>query len=117
MPTQRYGQAQLANGDGTSQSADILVGAATGTKVREIRVYSGPTTAPGSGVLVIQVYNGSNSRVIAKVALNNTADAEQEVFTFRNLILPSGTHTIRAQMRTAITSGGTVDITVYGTDL
>lgn len=115
--TPRIGHVQLANADSTNQSGDIIAGVAAGTRVSEIRVYSGPTTAPGTGVLTLQLYDGTSSRVFEVLTLTNTANLQQAVFRYDNLILPSSSWKIRAQMRTAITSGGTIDIVVLGADL
>ena len=68
-------------------------------------------------MLTLQIYDGTNSRVFEVLTLTNTANLQQGVFRYDNLILPSTSHKIRAQMRTAITSGGTIDITALGEDL
>lgn len=113
----RVGQIQLNNASGTTVSATILAGVAAGTRVREIRVFSGPTTAPGTGVLAIILDDGTNQNVIDVVTLTNTANLQQAIFSYSNLILPNSSHTIKAVMRTAITSGGTIHISVLGEDL
>lgn len=113
----RVGNASLNNASGTTVSASILAGVAAGTRVNQIRVFSGPTTAPGTGVLAIILDDGTNQNVIDVITLTNTANLQQTIFTYTNLILPSTGHTIKAVMRTAITSGGTVMITVLGEDL
>lgn len=113
------GMLQLANGDSTNLSAAIITGVAAGTRIKEIRVYSGPTTAPGTGVLTIHLLEsgGSLDNVIEVLTLTNTANLQQGVFRYDNLILPGTTWSIKAAMRTAITSGGTVHISILGEDL
>lgn len=112
------GLLQLSNADGTNLSAAIITGVAAGTRVREIRVYSGPTTAPGTGILTLQVTDGTTTNVFELLTLTNTANILQGgPFTYTNLILPGTSWSIKAQMRTAITSGGTVHISILGEDL
>lgn len=108
---------QLANADSTNASAAIITGVAAGTRIKEIRVYSGPTTAPGTGVLVLLIHDGSTTNVFEVLTLTNTVSIQQGVFRYDNLILPSTSWNIKAQMRTAITSGGTVHISILGEDL
>ena len=117
MPTPRLVAKTLQNSDGTSEVQIGFVGAAVGTRVTEIQVTSGPTTAPGTGILTLILNDGSNSYPYRELTLTNTANYEQGTWTFPNLTLPSTSWNLRAQMRTAITSGGTVSITVKGRDL
>lgn len=112
----RTGTIILNNGSGTTISAAVLTGAASGTRVREIRVMSGPTTAPGSGKLVIIKSDGSVDTVVDVVTLTNTVDSVVNVMRYDTLFLPSASWSIKVQMRTAITSGGTVHIDVEGQD-
>lgn len=108
---------ELDNGDGTTITAAIITGVAAGTRIKEIRVYSGPTTAPGTGILTLQVSDGSVTTVFEVLTLTNTANLQQAVFRYDNLILTDTNWTIKAQMRTAITAGGTIHLTVLGEDL
>lgn len=112
----RYGSTILNSGSGTTITSAVLTGASTNTRVREIRVYSGPTTAPGSGVLAVIHDDGTNQTVIEVVTLNNTANALQAILRYDNVNLVGTGQSIKFQMRTAITSGGTVHCAVYGAD-
>jgi hypothetical protein len=111
------GQIVLNNASGTSLSSAIITGVAAGTRIKEIRVVSGPTTAPGTGTLAIVVDNGTTQTYIDALGLSNTANLLQQVFTYNNLVLTGTGYSIKAIMSTAITSGGTVHITVLGEDL
>lgn len=116
--TPRADLAQLNNASGTTISSAIATGVAAGTRVNEIRLASGPTTAPGGTYKVgILLDDGTNARVIDVVTLVNAVDTLQAVLQYSNLILPSTSHSIKAIMRTTLTSGATIDITVLGADL
>lgn len=106
----------LNNGSGTSETSAIVSGGSAGSRVDEIRITSGPTTAPGTGILSIIANDGSTSYVIDEVTLNNTVNSVQTINYYPNLNLPSSSWSIRAQMRTAITSGGTVNMVVIGSN-
>lgn len=113
----RNGSCQLANADSTTpKDFSNFTPAAAGTRVNEITIQSGPTTAPGAIAVAILVHDGTNARVIKNVTLTNTANLDQFTLTFNNLILPTG-YKLQAVARTAVTSGGTVDIIVQGVDL
>lgn len=116
MSTPRFGGKTLANSDGTSEVQSGFSGAAAGTRVQTIRVCTGPTTAPGTGVLTVLVHDGTNSFAIAQVTLVNTVNTEVTTLYFPNLTLPSTSHNIRLQMRTAITAGGTAHVSIEGFD-
>lgn len=113
----KNGLLQLANADGTTLSAAIITGVAAGTRIKEIRIFSGPTTAPGTGVVALIISDGTTSNVFEVLTLTNTANLLQAVFRYDSLILPGTGWTIKAQMRTAVTSGGTVHISILGEDL
>ncbi len=111
------GVLQLANSDSTNLSGPIITGVSAGTRVKEVRVYSGPTTAPGVGILTLQLDNGVTNNVIEVVTLTNTANLQQGIFRYDNLVLPNTSWNLRAQMRTAIINVATVHITALGEDL
>lgn len=114
----RAAVAQLNNASGTTASSAILTGVAAGTRVNEIRLSSGPTTAPGGTYKVaILLHDGTNDRVIDVVTLVNAVDTLQAVLQYSNLILPSTSHSLKAVMRTTLTSGATIDIAILGADL
>lgn len=95
----------------TAKSLGVTVGT-YGTRVKEIPVMTGPTTAPGTGKFCILL----NDKVIRLVALVNTVDTEIITFRFDNLILKSG-DVLKGVMRTTITSGGSIDVSVLAEDL
>lgn len=97
--------------------ASALTGVAAGTRVNEIRICSGPTTAPNAVKVAVLLDDGTNARVIDIVQLTNTADLLQAVLQYANLILPSANHSIKFVMRTTLTSGATLDCVVEGADL
>lgn len=115
--TPRFGSAQLTNASGTTASAAILTAVTAGTRVNEVRVCSGPTTAPGGTTkCAILVDDGTNQRVIDTFNMINTADTVQYVGQFSNLILPSG-HSIKVVSRAALAAGATLDCSAQGADL
>lgn len=114
--TPRFGSVQLANADSTNASAAALSGVTAGTRITEIRLASGPTTAVNAVKVAILVHDGTNARVFDVVTLQNAVDTLQATLQPVNLILPSG-YSIRFQMRTQLTSGSTLDCTVQGQDL
>jgi hypothetical protein len=116
--TPRYGAAQLNNAGTTTNSAAALTGAAAGTRVNEIRIAGGPTTAPGGTYKIAVLLDDSvNVRVIDVVTLTNAVDTLQAVLQYANLILPSASYSIKFASRTTLTSGATLDCSVYGADL
>lgn len=117
--TPRYGSVQITSAlAANTASAAAITGVAAGTRVREIRVCSGPTTAPGGTYKVkVHVGDGTNDRIVDVITLANTTDTLQGTLTFSNLILPSTSHTIKFSVSTAIAAGSTLDCTVQGEDL
>lgn len=117
--TPRYGSVQITSAlAANTASAAALTGVAAGTRVREIRVVSGPTTAPGGTYKVkAHVGDGTNDRIIDVITLTNATDTLQGTLTFSNLILPNTSHTIKFSVSTAVASGATLDCTVMGEDL
>lgn len=115
--TKRSGSIILDNSSSTSLSAAVLTGVAAGTRVKEIRMFTGPTTAPGSSVKVAVIHSdGTNDTVIDVVTLTNTADLQQAVLRYDNVFLPGTAHSIKFQCRTALASGSTLHCEVYGAD-
>ena len=59
--------AQMTSADGTNESADLIVGHAQGKRIKEIRVFSGPTNPiPAGTVLVLKLFDGTNRNIIYK---------------------------------------------------
>jgi hypothetical protein len=115
--TPRFGSVQLANADGTGTKAfDNFTPADAGTRVREIRVFSGSVAPGGTYRVFIAVFDGTNTRALESFALQNTADILQIVFRYDSLILPTG-HTLLVQSRTALAASATLDFIVMGQDL
>jgi hypothetical protein len=110
------GAAVLNNASGTAVSAAVLTGGQYGTRITQVDVHTGPTTAPGSGKLVVLSDDGTTQVVKGIITLNNTLDSYQGSLRFDNWVLKAG-HTVKLQMRTAITTGGTVHVSVDGQDL
>jgi hypothetical protein len=107
----------LNNASSTTLSAAVLTGGTSGTRVKEIRMVTGPTTNPGSSVTVVVVRDdGSNQVVIDTVNLLNLADQVQAVLQYDNEFLASG-QTLKFQARTALASGATLHIDAQGRDL
>jgi hypothetical protein len=115
--TPRAGSCQLANADGTTaKDFSNFTPAATGTKVTEIRVTSGPTTAPGGAYFVnILIHDGTNARILDTGVLINTENQLQGIFTYENLVLPTG-YKLQAIVRTTLASGSTLDFVAFGAD-
>jgi len=107
--------AQMTSADGTNESADLIVGHAQGKRIKEIRVFSGQTNPIPSGtVLVLKLFDGTNSRTIGSAICPGGSDALQAFFTFTNLFLPTAAHAFRAQLRTPLATGATLDFTFVG---
>lgn len=114
----KVGFIQLGLSDSTNVSAAAVTGASTGTRIREIRVVSGPTTAPGASATKLIVYldNGGTSRRIDTISLTNAVDTLQGVSVYSNLLLPGTGHTIKFSLNGALASGSTLDCVVIGED-
>ena len=107
--------AQMTSADGTNESAALITGSASGKRIKEIRVFSGPNIAiPPGSVLVLKLYDGSNSRVIASAICPGGADALQAFFGFTNFFLPNASCSIKGQLRTSLPSGAVLDWSFMG---
>ncbi len=106
----------LNNASSTTVIDIPLTPPSAGCRIKEIRVHSGPTTAPGTPTCSILFNDGVNSFILDVIALTSTVNLLQAVFTYPNLILATG-QTLKARMSAAITSGGSIDIVVQGEDL
>lgn len=107
--------AQMTSANGTNESADLIIGNTDGKRIKEIRVFSGPTNPiPAGTVLVLKLFDGTNSRTIGSAVCPGGADALQAFFTFTNFFLPSLSHSLRGQLRTPLASGGTLDWSFLG---
>jgi hypothetical protein len=107
--------AQMTSANGTSESSDLIIGHAQGKRIKEIRVFSGQTNPiPAGTVLVLKLFDGTNSRTIGSAICPGGADSLQAFFAFNNLFLPTVAHSFRAQLRTPLASGATLDFTFIG---
>jgi hypothetical protein len=107
----------LNNASGTSLSSAVTTGNTAGKRIKRIVVNSGPTTAPGTPVLFIVVDDGTNQVTREVLAITNTANIKQGEFTYDSFILKGSGKSIKFQMSSAITSGGTLHITIEWEDL
>jgi len=107
--------AQMTSSDGTNESAALITGSSNGKRIKEVRVFSGSgvSIVPGS-VLVLKAYDGTNSRIIASAICPGGADTLQAFFAFTNFFLPSASYALKAQLRTALPSGATLDWSFTG---
>ena len=107
--------AQMTSSDGTSESAALISGSANGKRIREVRVFSGPgvSIAPGT-VLTLKAFDGTNSRIIGSAICPGGPDTLQAFFAFSNFFLPGASYALKAQLRTALPSGATLDWSFTG---
>lgn len=107
--------AQMTSADGTSESAALISGSASGKRIKEIRVFSGPNVAiPPDSVLVLKLYDGTNSRTIGSAICPGGTDTLQAFFAFNNFFLPGASYALKGQLRTALPSGAVLDWTFLG---
>lgn len=116
LPTSGLAEiAQMTSADGTSESAALISGSANGKRIKEIRVFSGPTNPiPAGTVLVLRLYDGTNSRTLASAVCPGGADTLQAFFAFTNFFLPGTAYALKAQLRTGLASGAVLDWTFMG---
>lgn len=101
----------LENADGTS-AVTMFTAGVVGSKVHRIKVFSGPTTAPGGTTNVVILHNDI---IIDVFAMVNTVDTEQYDQTFSELYMGAG-DTLKIQSRTALAAGATLHVAIYGAD-
>lgn len=107
--------AQMTSSDGTNESSALISGSASGKRIKEIRVFSGPNIAiPPGSVLVLKLYDGANSRTIGSAICPGGADALQAFFAFTNFFLPNASCAIKGQLRTSLPSGAVLDWSFMG---
>ena len=126
MSTLRRGSVTLNNASGTAAQNVIdalagttFVGAAVGTRITDVTVEVGPTTAPGATNLFCQlvINDGTRSPISLNVAIPNTINTEvYKNFPLRD-ILPGTGVSLQAQIAGgSLASGATVHVTVNGVD-
>lgn len=116
LPTSGLAEvAQMTSADGTSESSALITGSANGKRIKEVRVFSGPNIAiPPGTVLVLKLYDGTNSRILGSAICPGGPDTLQAFFAFTNFFLPSASHSLKAQLRTSLPSGAVLDWTFMG---
>lgn len=106
----------LNNASGTTKSTGVLTGGTNGTAVREIRVASGGSAAPGSGVkLAIWVSDGSVDSLIDVVTLQNVQNIRQIILRYEFLTIQSG-WTLKFNVSTTLASGAELTMYISGQD-
>lgn len=119
--TPKVGHVQLDSTTSTNLSSVAITGGTSGTRIREIRVVSGPTTAPGASVtkLFVVMEISGTARRIDTLTLSNAVDAFQGRLVYDNLLLPSSSYTLKFAVNAALASGtpsATLDVVVIGED-
>lgn len=102
--------AQLTASDGTTETANLFAGTTNGKAVKEIRITSGGTGPRQNSILLLNLHNGTNSRLLDVIRLQGGAYQRQATLFYTNLFLPSSSYAIRAQMVETLPSGCTLDI-------
>lgn len=115
--TPRFGSVQLTNADGTGV-VDVanFVPVSAGTRVKEIRVFSGATAPGGTHRCVIAVHDGTNVRILESFQLINSTYQLQSVFRYDSFKLPFG-HKLQVQDTVGLAASATLDFLVFGEDL
>jgi hypothetical protein len=108
------------NRDGTGTIADVITGAASGTRILEVVLKADGD--PADCTIVLYLYDGSNSIVFDEIDLGNPAAGSATVASYRstvtysNLVLPSASWKLQASITAAPTTG-TVKVIALGGDL
>lgn len=119
--TPRIGFAQVStantNYDGTTGTyADVIIGAATGTRVAEIVIQAAATTT--AGMVRLFITDGSTTRMfdevsVAAATVGATVKGARVSTTYSNLILPNSSWKIIASTHNAVA----INIFALGADL
>lgn len=111
----RSGSIILDNGNGTTVTAAVMEGGSNGTRVKEIRVHSAGSVAPGSSkILAVVLQDDTNQTIIDLIPLANTLNLQQAVRTYDNVFLVNDGCLLKFQMLSALTSGATLHCEVFG---
>lgn len=115
------------NRDGTGTLATIITGAAAGTRIERLVLHAMGTGAappdPADSIITVFLYDGSTYYLIDEFDLGNpaaattTVAAYHEERSYRDLVLPSASWSIRCGITVALTAGTGVMVTAYGADL
>ncbi len=106
--------AQVTSSSGTTETGDLVTGTANGRRIKEISIMSGQYPPAAGTVVVVKLYNGSSSRALRSFVCDGQPDSLQIVLPFNNFLLPSTSHSIRAQCRTALPTNATLDFVFIG---
>lgn len=122
--TPRIGYASVStantNRDGTGTIADILTGAAAGTRIEELVLKA--TGDPADSVVTIFIHDGTGYRLFDEIDLGDPAAASNTVTGYRisktydNLVLPSASYKLAAAITVALTAGA-INAFALGADL
>jgi len=115
--------AQLTSATGTAVSSALVAGSSSGRRIREITVYSGGTIGPAPGTVLVLLLQAGTSisptptpLIVATAICPGGVDTLQASFTFAGLPLPTIYYNLRAQLRTPLASGATLDLLFVGED-
>lgn len=108
------------NRDGTGTIADVITGAATGTRILEVVVKSDGD--PADCTVTLYLNDGVTSHIFDELDLGNPAAGSATVASYRgtltyaNLVLPSASWKLQAAI-TAAPTAGAVKVIALGGDL
>lgn len=123
ISTARIGRASLSTAntatDGTGVIADLITGAAAGTRVLSINVQG--TAATVTALVNIFLWDGTQWDLFDQITISattgsNTNKGYRLVTAYTDLVLPSVSHKLGATITVAPTSG-TVRVSAWGGDL
>jgi hypothetical protein len=106
--------------DGSGTIVDILVGAATGTRIHEIVIQASDN--PADSCVTLFIHNGTSYFIFDEFDMGDPAAASATVSGYRdrrvydNLVLPSASWKLAAAITAALT-GGVVNVFAFGADL
>lgn len=122
--TPRIGYAAVSTAntarDGSGTIADIITGAAAGTRIDELVLKA--TGDPADSIVTIFIHDGTGYRLFDEVDLGDPAAASTTVVgyriskTYENLVLPSASYKLAAAI-TVTLSSGVINALAFGADL
>lgn len=108
------------NRDGTGTIADIITGAASGTKINRLVLKA--TGDPADSVVTVYIHDGTSYRLFDEFDLGDPAAASTTVAGYRterkyeDLVLPSASYKLAAAITVALTAGA-INAFAFGADL
>lgn len=126
--TPRIGAAKLnaafTNLDGTLNASDLIVGAASGTRIDRVTVHlAGTGAASGAQRVSLWIWNGTTNYYYKDVLIpasagnTNILTGPGADIATPNLVLPSASYTLRAGGATGGTATDVVHVIAFGADL